>query len=94
MLRKNDKNKSGFQRVAKHGKKWRAWVGKDGKQIFLKPSQETPKEAAMQLYQYENAGKPTLRSPCPSHSCFRVFVFSRLQSPYLNYCSLDWSCRT
>ena len=45
-LKVNRTNESGFDRVAKTGKKWRAWVNIDGKQHFLKPSQKDPQEAA------------------------------------------------
>ena len=46
MLRPNSKNESGYAHVGKHGNRWRAWVNKDGKRVFLKPSQEIPKATA------------------------------------------------
>lgn len=65
-LRTNAKNESGYDRVGKNGKKWRAWQIINGKQVFLKPSQDTPQEAALQLYLHEHPD-PSMRSPSPGH---------------------------
>ena len=65
-LKKSTKNMSGFERVGKHGKKWRAWTTVDGKQKFLSDHAE-PEDAAEELYDYENTGNSTLRSPSPGH---------------------------
>ena len=65
-LKVNRTNESGFDRVAKNGKKWRAWININGKQQFLKPSQKEPEEAALQLFLHEHP-EPKLRSPSPGH---------------------------
>ena len=65
-LKKNAHNASGFDRVGKHGKKWRAWTTVDGKQTFLSDHAD-PEDAAKELWNYENADKPNLRSPSPGH---------------------------
>jgi len=66
MLKKSTTNKSGFERVRKHGKKWQAWTVVDGKQKFLADHKEA-EEAAKELWKVENANKPILRSPSPGH---------------------------
>ena len=45
MLKKSEKNSSGFDRVRKHGKKWQAWTFVNGRQTFLADHDE-PVEAA------------------------------------------------
>ena len=57
ILKKSTKNQSGFDRVGKHGKKWRAWTTVDGKQKFLS-DHSNPEDAAKELWSYENANKP------------------------------------
>ena len=59
ILKKSTKNQSGFDRVGKHGKKWRAWTTLDGKQAFLSDhSNPEDQDAAEELWSYENANKP------------------------------------
>ena len=65
-VKTNSFNESGYDRVGKNGKKWRAWVSLDGKQVFLKPYQDTAEKAAIQLY-IEEHPEPTLKSPSPGH---------------------------
>ena len=83
-LKVNRTNESGFDRVGKNGKKWRAWVNVDGKQQFLKPYQDTPEEAALQLYLHEHP-EPTLRSPSPGHrkQCKRAPAKPRTLIPFI-----------
>ena len=83
-LKVNRTNESGFDRVAKNGNKWRAWINVDSKQKFLKPSQEKPEEAALQLYLHEHP-EPTLRSPSPGHhqQCKRAPAKPRTLIPFI-----------
>ena len=62
-----DKNRSGFKQVRKKANKWEGWVNVAGKQFFLKPTQDDPELAAIQVYDYENPS-PIAMSPEPGHS--------------------------